>query len=145
MRGGARLVSGPPPDPDSLRGNKGRADWTHLPAAGRQGDAPPWPLTRATTRERTLWAVEWARPQAIMWERNGQAVEVAVYVRTLAMAERRNAPTPMRTLLRQQMDSLGISLPAMLRLRWLIDAEPTVRAVPSAPPVDIRDRLRGAG
>lgn len=76
-----------------------------------------------------------------MWERNGQAIEVAIYVRTLATAEHRDAPTPMRTLLRQQMDSLGISLPAMLRLRWIIDAEPVAQERRLSPVADIRSRL----
>jgi hypothetical protein len=76
-----------------------------------------------------------------MWERSGQAVEVAVFVRTLAAAEHRNAPVPMRTLLRQQMDSLGISLPAMLRLRWIIDTEPVQAAPRLSPVADIRSRL----
>ena len=45
-RGGARVNSGPPPDPDALRRDRkeDRAGWTILPAAGRQGDAPEWPL-----------------------------------------------------------------------------------------------------
>lgn len=45
-RGGARVQSGPPPDPDALRRDRpeDKAGWTILPAAGRQGAAPKWPL-----------------------------------------------------------------------------------------------------
>lgn len=45
-RGGARVNSGPPPDPNALRRDRreDKAGWTLLPAAGRQGDVPEWPL-----------------------------------------------------------------------------------------------------
>ena len=83
--GGARARSGPAPDPLALARNRpsDQVTWTHLPAS-REGDPPVWPLTRTTARERALWAREWKRPQAVMWERNGWESEVALYVRTLA-------------------------------------------------------------
>ena len=56
-----------------------------------------------------------------MWERNGQELEVAIYVRTLVEAERRRVPTGVRTLLRQQQEALGLSLPGLLRNRWRIE------------------------
>lgn len=51
-RGGARVNSGPPPDPNALRRDRpsDAACWTTLPAEGRrkangaQAAAPPWPL-----------------------------------------------------------------------------------------------------
>lgn len=55
-----------------------------------------------------------------MWEANGQAVEVALYVRTLKDAERPKAPVSVRTLVKQQQEALGISLPGLLRNRWII-------------------------
>lgn len=91
-----------------------------LPSQGRQGDAPEWPLTRATARETVLWQREWTRPQAVMWEANGQFEEVALYVRSLAAAERLKATVASRTLVRQQQEALGLSMPGMLRLRWRI-------------------------
>lgn len=118
-KGGARARSGPPPDPESLTQADG--EWTILPAAGREGDAPGWPLAQAIERELDLWADEWTRPQAIMWERQGQELEVALYVRSLVTAEAHNAPTNTRTLVRQQMEALGISVPGMLRNRWRIE------------------------
>lgn len=60
-----------------------------------------------------------------MWERNGQEVEVAMYVRSLVAAEKRDASTNARTLVRQQQESLGISLPGLARNHWKIaDADP---------------------
>lgn len=45
-RGGARTISGPPPDPNALRRDRksDRDGWTTLPAEGRKGPTPPWPL-----------------------------------------------------------------------------------------------------
>lgn len=121
MKGG-HANSGPAPDPNALRRDRpsDSAGWTTLPSAGRAGDAPAWPLTPATKRELVLWAREWTRPQAVMWEANGQEAEVAMYVRSLAFAEARNAPVASRTLVKQLQEALGISLPGLARLRWKI-------------------------
>jgi len=45
-KGGARINSGPAPDPNALRRDRAedKAGWTILPADGRQGDPPDWPL-----------------------------------------------------------------------------------------------------
>jgi hypothetical protein len=46
MKGGARVNSGPPPDPNAIRrGRQGDADtWTYLPTDGFTGAIPDWPL-----------------------------------------------------------------------------------------------------
>lgn len=138
-QGGARARSGPAPDPNALRRDRDQKDWVHLPAAGRTAPPPAWPLTRATKRELDLWAGEWRRPQALMWELNGQANEVALYVRSLVEAEARGATTNARTLVRQQQEALGLSLPGLARNHWVIDAgsvakemRPTGTEAPSA-------------
>lgn len=121
MKGGPRANSGPPPDPDAIRRDRAsdKAGWVNLPP-GREGAAPEWPLSDASQRELQLWAAEWQRPQAVMWEANGQAIEVAMYVRTLKAAEKEDASTATRTLLKQQQEALGLSLPGLARLRWRI-------------------------
>jgi len=45
-RGGARVNSGPAPDPTALRRERpsDKAEWRTLPAEGRKGRAPAWPL-----------------------------------------------------------------------------------------------------
>jgi hypothetical protein len=45
-KGGARINSGPPPDPQALRRDRpsDKDGWTLLPAGGYQGVVPPWPL-----------------------------------------------------------------------------------------------------
>ena len=141
MRGGARARSGPAPDPNALRREKDSSDWTTLPAEGRDGPVPEWPLADQTKREETLWEKEWVRPQAVEWERNGQELEVAMYVRNLIAAERHDAAANIRNLLRQQQEALGISLPGLSRNHWRIGqvaaAETESRVAPST-----RGRLR---
>lgn len=122
-KGGARARSGPAPDPNALRRERDAGEWTELPDAGREGDPPVWPLTEPTPRELELWAAEWRRPQAIMWERNGQQLEVAMYVRAVVDAESPRASVSARTLVRQQMDSLGLTVPGMRTNRWKIVRE----------------------
>lgn len=121
MAKGASANSGPPPDPNSLRSDRsGVAGWTTLPADGREGDTPEFPLTNATPRELEVWEREWRRPQAIEWERNGQQDEVAFYVRSFVEAEAHHAPVASRTLVKQLQEALGISLPGLARNRWRI-------------------------
>ena len=84
-----------------------------------------------------------------MWERNGQEVEVALYVRTLAIAEQPGARTDIRTLVKQQMEQLAISLPGLARNRWLVDpgdgpgSTPGPEAAPSRP--SARERFEVIG
>lgn len=78
-----------------------------------------------------------------MWERNGQAVEVAMYVRTLVVAERPAASMSSRILLRQQQEALGLSLPGLARLRWRIAATGSVVTAPASPSgPTARERLK---
>lgn len=121
-RGGARAVSGPAPDPNALRRDRpsDKDGWTILPADGRIGDPPAWPLINPTDRELAFWADMWTRPQAVMWEALGQDVEVAFYVRKLVEAEQPRASVELRKSIRQDFDSLGLSVQGMLRNRWKI-------------------------
>lgn len=149
-RGGARTVSGPPPDPNSLRQARAAeaGGWKTLPAEGYGGEVPEWPLTEATPREETLWADLWAKPQAVMWAELGQALEVALFCRTLAEAERPDARADIKKMVRGYLDSLGLSVSGMLRNRWKIApaAEVAALAAPAAaePPRrrSARDRLK---
>lgn len=144
-RGGARSRSGPPPDRNALRRERDRGDWIHLPAVGRQGDPPEWPLTRPTKRELALWAREWRRPQAVMWEMSGLEIQVALYVRSLREAETFGTKAATRTELRRQMDSLGITPDGLLRNRWVIAEDVPARATGTGGRADarsIKDRVR---
>lgn len=157
-KGGARARSGPAPDPEALRRDRAddAAGWVVLPAAGRQGKTPAWPLAapmgdvtltdeegketterallvEVETRELEVWAGEWRRPQAVEWERNGQELEVALYVRSLVSAEDPAAKANARTLVKQQQEALGISLPGLHRNRWRIAEMPQESSGARAP------------
>lgn len=112
---------GPPPKPNARQKGRGleRALRT-LPAAGRPGPPPPWPLGRATKAEQAVWVDLWTRPQAVAWEALGVARTVARYCRTLVQAEKPGAPAAVQGEARQLEDRLGLSPMAMLRLRWEI-------------------------
>jgi hypothetical protein len=130
-KGGARARSGPAPDPSALRRERDGGEWVKLPAEGRAGEPPEWPLpTDPTPAERVVWAREWSRPQAVEWERNGQDVEVALYVRRLAETEAPGSSVAAGTLVKQMQEALGLSLPGLHRNRWTI--EPAQRPQPEA-------------
>lgn len=133
-KGGARTRSGPAPDPFAPRSRTSADEWTKLPRSGRPGDAPAWPLPRPTQREKALWAKLWARPQAIEWERQGQELEVALYVRRMVEAEQRGSAVNLSTLVRQMADSLGLTTPGLRNNRWLIVDDAPVEEQPAARP-----------
>lgn len=120
--GGARARSGPAPDPNALRRERDAGEWTLLPATGRPGDPPEWPLPDQSERELELWTALWPKPQALMWERLGLEIEVALYVRRLAEAEAPGSPANLSTLVRQMSDSLGLTTPGLRANRWKIEA-----------------------
>lgn len=146
-KGGARARSGPPPDPNALRRERDVGEWSVLPADGRPGPAPRWPLTEENPREAELWSALWAKPQALMWERYGQEYEVALYVRRFAEAEEYDSSVALSTLIRQMADSLGLTTPGMRANRWRIAAEeptpaPTRRTTEGPRRASARDRLK---
>lgn len=146
MKGGPRARGGRPPDPNALRRDRGsdHVEFVTLPREGRRRPVPSWPLTSATKREAELWRREWRRPQAVEWERLGIFVEVALFVRALVSAEQMDASVASRTLVRQQMDSLGLTTAGLRANRWRIGEPPTAPAErPARPqPRSVRDRLR---
>lgn len=120
MKGGARVRSGPPADPNAIRRERDHLEWVTLPGE-RTTDAPAWPLSpAATSREKLLWAQEWRRPQSHAWETAGLQVEVAIYVRTLRAAEKPGATSALLAELRRQRDALGLTAAGMKSLRWRI-------------------------
>jgi hypothetical protein len=93
---------------------------TQLPASGRDGETPDWPLSRATKAETAVWAQVWVTPQSVAWEQLGWTRSVARYVRLLCQAEKPNASAAVAAEVRQMEDRLGLTPMAMLRLRWEI-------------------------
>lgn len=138
--GGARSRSGPPPDPNALRRDRDQGEWSVLPAEGCDDRAPAWPLLGHSDREAVIWAELWSKPQAIMWHRYDMRFEVALYVRNLTGAELPGAPVNLGTLVRQQADSLGLTVPGMRANRWRIG--PAASAAADVPPPKASSRAR---
>lgn len=144
--GGARARSGPAPDPNAIRRERDAGEWTELPADGRNDDPPDWPLAAMSSRELQLWVRLWRMPQALMWERYGQELEVALYVRQLERFEKPRSPIILGTLVRQMADSLGLTTPGLRANRWKImrpnDADAPIPGGLGAPRRSSRDRLK---
>lgn len=143
MKGG-HVASGPLRDPNALRRERDKpADVVHLPAAGRKGRPPAWPLSESTKREDVLWAAAWRKPQAVEWQRLQLADEVAVYVRALARFEGPDAGPSAGTLVKQLQESLGLSAAGLARRGWVIDSDaPTTKVTKADDPVPTSARAR---
>lgn len=121
-RGGARARSGPAPT-STERSHKAKADaegWTTLPAEGRDGPMPAFPLVDPTDRELDLWERLWESPQAVMWETLHLDFEVASYVRLLARAEAPRSSAIVWGQVKMVAESLGLSANGMARNRWTV-------------------------
>jgi hypothetical protein len=105
---------------------------TQLPAEGRRGDIPEWPLPPLAAddeglsavlqeREAELWADLWSTPQAVAWERLRWTRTVARYVRFEVRAETGDLKAGAEARLLE--DRLGLTPQAMLRLRWEVAAD----------------------
>lgn len=142
--------TGPPPNPNARRRNA-RPAFRRLPAGGRQGDGPAWPLGKPTRGEAELWAQLWACPQAVAWEELGWARTVARYARIVLTAERRGGDRRVAiaaaTEARQLEDRLGLNPKAMRSLGWDIVAvlEESGDAAAVVDIDDFRARVAGGG
>jgi len=106
-----------PPKPDAVRRNA-RPGITMLPAKGRQGDAPDWPIGDPHPLETALWQELWATPQAHAWEQLGWTRIVARYCRCVIVAEGLDKDAMSEA--RQLEDRLGLTPKAMRMLMWQI-------------------------
>lgn len=139
--GGARVRPGPAPRADALRRERDDGEWLDLPAAGREGPVPEWPLSKATTREMKLWEEQWSTPAAVAWERFSQELEVALFVRAVRIAEKPGASAADRNVVLRHMDSLGITEGGRAKNRWRIVDEDAEKQEPSRRSKSSRDRL----
>jgi hypothetical protein len=132
--------AGPAPDPNALRRERDSGEWVTLPAEGRAGDPPDWPLPGGSERELVVWADLWSRPQAVEWERQRQEMDVAFYARHFAEAEQPEAGASARALVIRLADSLGLTTPGLRSNRWKI--APAVDDAPKAAPARSKSRAR---
>jgi hypothetical protein len=154
--GGARMRSGPAPDPNALRRDRSDdAGWITLPADGYKGDVPEFPLPAISIydiywvdkerikefdadatealheREVALWETLWRKPQAAMWAELGLDYEVAAYVRGYIESTSAESNAGLKTAVLRMAAEIGLSLPGMHGLRWKIAT--SVGATTSAP------------
>ena len=122
-------MPGPAPKPESQRRRRNAAPTTlKLPAEGRSGNVPTWPLLGRAPR---LWADLWTLPQAAAWEQLRMHRLVAKYVqdsvdvanlRTL-MAKSGEPPAQYASL-KSRLDrleaELGLTPTGLLKNRWEI-------------------------
>lgn len=92
-----------------------------LPAEGKKGRPPSWPLSVPSKDESAAWKQLWHTPQAVEWYRLGWTRTVARYARVLIEAEKSGASAALLSEARQMEDRLGLTSMSMLRLRWAID------------------------
>jgi hypothetical protein len=116
-----------PPKFDPVR--KRGSGPVRLPAEGRQGEPPPWPLAgRGTAAERRVWVDLWHTPQAAVWERLGWTRTVARYCRLMVMAEKRDASPALQAQVTALEDRLGLTPKAMRLLLWEIVSDDVAEA-----------------
>jgi hypothetical protein len=109
-----------PPKPGAVRRNP-RSGPLILPAEGRKGDTPEWPLDELNSSELRLWKELWATPQAVAWERYGWARVVARYCRVVIIAEGMDKDALSEA--RQLEDRIGLTPKAMRMLMWTVAAD----------------------
>lgn len=144
-KGGARSRSGPAPTSTERSHKADSQGWTTLPAEGRDGPEPAFPLASPSPRELDLWSRLWETPQAVMWQQLNQEFEVASYVRLLARAELPKSSSMIWAQVKQVGESLGLSVSGMQRNRWTVgqiqaeddEISPSVAGVAA-----LSDRLR---
>ncbi len=76
-----------PKSPETRRRRNHGPSLTYLPAEGRKGRTPKWPLDELRDGEAALWRIVWKSPEAVLWEREQAYRLVARYVRVAVMAE----------------------------------------------------------
>ena len=139
-------MPGPPPKDPSQRRRRNKDITqdilTRLPAGGRKGRAPKWPLDPANEREVEVWSSLWHTPQAAAWENLGWIRAVARYARVVVRAEERDAPASLMAECRQLEDRLGLHPLSMLRLRWTIDSTDEVSSAREDRAPEPRRRLK---
>lgn len=153
-RGGVRIGAGRPPEEGSLReAVRIESGLIRTLPRARGGQAPAWPLSKPSAREREVWRALWKKPVAIVWEEQGSERQVAMYVRTSVEAETPGATAALRSLLLRQENDLLLTHAALLRAGFRIStstsAAPVAAAVGSSATVakqkvipDARRRLR---
>ena len=147
-RGGARVRSGPAPDPSSGRSEKRKYLLTALPVDGYSGPVPKFPLpadgdVKRAAREKALWRDAWRSPQACAWSMEAWRTRiVAQYCRVAAVVELDpSASAALVAQLHRFRDQLGLTPAGLRHNGWRIaDAPVELRQVVEDRPQRRRSR-----
>jgi hypothetical protein len=127
----------PAPKINPVRRNS-RVGPLQLPAEGRKGAPPAWPLDgKPNVQIQRIWRQLWATPQAVAWQRLGWTRVVARYARVALAAEvlDKDALAEARHL----EDRLGLTPKAMRTLLWEIVADEVQQHREAS---DVRHRIK---
>lgn len=131
-----------PPKPDAVRRNA-RVGPIQLPAGGREGPPPKWPLPgRPSPDEREAWEYLWTLPQAVMWERQGMQRTIARYTRALIEAEQPLATAALLAVVTAMEDRIGLNPKALRLLMWQVAEDEVAQKRASTASADVRRRLK---
>lgn len=135
------MPGSPPKHPSQRRRRNNKPDLLALPAEGRKGRAPKWPLPGQTSAESVVWSEMWHTPQAAAWDRLGWNRTVARYVRFLVQSEKPDSSVALLSEVRQLEDRLGLTPMSMLRLRWEVKTDEVAAKRDETPSAPVR-RIR---
>src|SRR5687767_13879773 len=131
-----------PPKLDPSRGHRGRGP-VLLPAAGRVGPTPEWPLSGFTPDEQEAWRQPWATPQAVAWEKLGWVRTIARYCRVMVSAEASDSTGAILAQATALEDRLGLTPKSMRLLLWQIAVDELAeKRDESTPSTSARGRLK---
>lgn len=124
-RGGARPRSGPVPDPNALRRDRDKNEWTRLPKTGCPLDIPEWPteFDEPDMNELAMWQRLWRTPQAMVWHANGIVDMVVIYIRASLQAGKAHAGPGILASFRQYSDALLLTPAALAREGFYIEGD----------------------
>lgn len=128
--GGARINSGPTPDPTSGRSEKRGLKVRYLPTKPRTLAPPKWPLPEGDSHERGLWKRLWTEyPQAHAWaDEPWRWHDIALYVRYTIRCEEDESQAALASVMFRLRDEIGLG-PAGLRANgWVISSDKAVAA-----------------
>jgi len=113
-----------------------------LPAGGRKGPTPMWPLPGAASPdELAYWSRLWQKPQAVVWSDQEIFEIVARYCRIAVAAVAADATAALMAQATSMEDRLGLTPRAMRMLLWQI-APDEVTEKRDDRAEDVRSRLR---
>lgn len=120
-----------------------RAGPLKLPAGGRKGPTPPWPIPGgASVAVLKLWDDLWHTPQAVAWERYEWTRVIARYAIIAVAAEQMDRYAMGEA--RQLEDKLGLTPKAMRLLLWEV-VEDELADARTATTTGARNRIKAVG